>query len=67
MSISFIPINGSIRPPKPYINMLVPSSFETDEAGRYLTPLSDNGMRRGIIMALKITADKTALPGVEDA
>ena len=61
----FIPINGRARPPKPYINMFVPSSFETDEAGRYLTPRSDNGIRSGIMIALNITADKTALHGVD--
>ena len=54
-----------LDPPKPYINMFVPSSFDTDEDGRYLTPRSDNGMRSGIMMALKITADKTALHGVD--
>ena len=65
MSMIFIPINGRAKPPKPYISMLEPSNFETDEAGRYLTPRSDKGMRRGIIIALKITADKTALSGVD--
>ncbi|MGZ7116698.1 MAG: hypothetical protein ACXVHS_04505, partial [Methanobacterium sp.] len=63
MSIAFIPINGNIRPPIPYIAIFSASNVETDEVGRYLTPLSAKGMSRGIMIALKITADNTALAG----
>src|SRR5512139_1396554 len=62
--MAFMPTNGTIMPPTPYINMFIVNNLETDDVERNLTPLKDRGMSRGITIALNITADKTALSGV---
>ena len=64
MSMAFIPINGIISPPTPYIIMFNPNSRVTDEVARNLTPLRESGIKKGITMALKITAERTALAGL---
>jgi hypothetical protein len=64
MSMAFIPINGMIKPPTPYIIMFKPKSLETEEVARNLTPLRERGIKKGITIALKITAERTALAGL---
>ena len=65
MSMAFIPTKGIISPPTPYIIKFKPSNLDTEDVERNLTPLKDSGIKRGITMALKMTADNTALAGVE--
>ena len=55
-----IPTNGVMMPPTPKISMLRARIFPED-MGRYFTPFMARGMRQGMMMALKINAERMAL------
>lgn len=59
----FIPIKGMTTPPNPKISKFLLRSADAP-IGLYATPFKAKGMRMGIIMALKITADKMAVSGL---
>src|SRR5262249_32060783 len=54
-SISLIPTNGAITPPRPQISRFRRKSASAP-TGRYVTPRSAIGMSSGMMSALKITA-----------
>jgi hypothetical protein len=63
MSMALIPIKGMIIPPRPYINrFLLNSAFAP--IGLYGTPFRASGINNGIMMALKMTAERIALSGL---
>lgn len=62
MSINFIPRKGATIPPNPYMKRLRRSRADAP-IGFYVTPRSASGISNGIIIALKITADRIALSG----
>ena len=61
-SISLIPINGRMTPPTPQTSRFFRSKASAP-SGRYLTPRSATGISSGMMIALKITADRIAEVG----
>lgn len=62
-SMILIPINGITTPPNPKMNRLRLNKADAP-IGLYATPFNANGINIGMIIALKITADKIALSGL---
>ena len=58
-SISLMPTNGTITPPRPQISRLRRSRASAP-TGRYVTPFRAIGISSGMMIALKITADRIA-------
>ena len=63
ISINLIPMKGTNTPPNPYrVKFLVSNLVAL--IGTYLTPFIAKGISNGMMMALNIKADNTALWGV---
>lgn len=58
-----IPINGITTPPSPKINRFRLSKADAP-IGLYATPFRAKGIRIGMMIALKITAERIALSGL---